>query len=182
MNKVQAIQALRIWDAEGKYVFTTADLRKLFPADKMKAFKEGLGRLVKAGLLVHACRGVYVNPYAQSDKGYTIELIAKALRRGEFNYVTLESMLAEYGVISQIPVDMLTVMTTGREGLYHTPYGSIEFTHTKRATADILDSIFTLPERPLRVATREAAWRDMKRVGRNISMVDLGVINGERKF
>ncbi len=33
---------------------------------------------------------------------------------GEYNYVSLESMLSEYGLISQIPIDRLTVMTTGR--------------------------------------------------------------------
>lgn len=179
MNKVEAIQVLRTWDRQGKYVFTHADLRKLFPGDKPKAFTEGLGRLVKAELLVRACRGVYVNPYALSQDGYTIEHIAKALRRGEFNYVTLESMLAEYGVISQIPIDRLTVMTTGREGIYHTPYGTIEFTHTQRSTVDIVESIHTVPHRPLRVASQTVAWRDLKRVGRNINMVDQGVLNGE---
>lgn len=179
MNKIEGLQVLRTWDNQGKYVFTYADLRKLFIYEKVKTFTEGLARLVKVGFLIHACRGIYVYAYSQSDKGYTVELIAKALRRGEFNYVTLESMLAEYGAISQIPVDRLTVMTTGREGLYHTPYGTIEFTHTKRTTADILENILTLPHRPLRVATQAAAWRDLKRVGRNIGMVDLGVINGK---
>ncbi len=102
MNKVQAIQIFRNWDKQNKYVFTHSDLRKLFVKDKPKAFTEGLNRMVKAGLLVRACRGVYVNPYAISQDGYTIEHIAKALRRGEFNYVSLESMLVEYGAISQI--------------------------------------------------------------------------------
>ncbi len=41
----------------------------------------------------------------------------------------LESALSEYGVISQIPIDRLTIMTTGRKGHYKTPYGTIEFTH-----------------------------------------------------
>lgn len=179
MNKMQAVQVLRLWDLQHKYVFTHADLRKLFAEDKPKAFNEGLGRLVKAGLLIRACRGVYVNPYALSQDGYTIEHIAKALRRGEFNYVSLESILVECGAISQMLIDRLTVMTTGREGIYPTPYGTIEFTHTRRSTADILNSIHTVPYRPLRVATKETAWRDLKRVGRNISMVNTEVLHGE---
>jgi len=47
--------------------------------------------------------------------------------------------LSEYGVISQIPLDRLTVMTTGRKGIYKTIYGTIEFTHTKRSVENILD-------------------------------------------
>ncbi len=179
MNTLQAIETLRRWDRQHRYVFTHADLRKLFPQDKTEAFNEGLSRLVKTGLLVRACRGVYVNPYAVSKDAYTLEHIAKALRRGKFNYVSLESMLVEYGAISQMLLDRLTVMTTGREGIYSTPFGTIEFTHTHRSPSDILDNIYTVPNRPLRVASKEIAWRDLKRVGRNINMVDLEVFHGE---
>ncbi len=177
MNKIQLIQALKEWDLQGKYVFTKQDLHKIFPDDKPKALTEGLSRLVKARLLVRACRGVYVNPHALSFDGYVIEHIAKALRRGKYNYVSLESMLLECGAISQILVDRLTVMTTGRAGTYKTPYGIIEFTHTKRAVKDILDGIKTVENRPLRIASKQTAWRDLKRVGRNINMVNVDVIN-----
>ena len=54
------------------------------------------------------------------------------MRRGEYSYISLETMLSEYGAISQVPIDRLTVMTTGRKGEYETPFGVIEFTHTKR--------------------------------------------------
>lgn len=179
MTKIELIQTLRDWDQQyHRYVFTYTDLRKLFPQDKPKAFMEGLRRLVKAGLLVRACRGVYVNPYALSKDSYTIEHIARALRRGEFNYVSLESMLTEYGVISQILLDRLTIMTTGREGIYHTPFGTIEFTHTQRTITDILNNIHTVSNRPLRIASKAAAWRDLKRVGRNTDMVSKGELNG----
>jgi len=108
---------------------------------------------------------------ARSMDSHTVERIAVALRRGEYNYISLESALSEYGAISQIPVDRLTVMTTGRKGLYRTPWGTIEFTHTKRATSNIIASICNVG-RPLRLATPMAAWRDLKRVGRNTHLVD----------
>jgi len=152
-------------------VFTKRDLSKLFLKDSPKTFTEGLNRLVYDGLLVRPCRGIYVNSHAHSFDGYVIERIAKALRRGEYNYVSLESMLSEYGVISQIPIDRLTVMTTGRKGLFNTHYGVIEFTHTKKSVSDILSFIQRIDGRPLRVATKEAAWKDLKHVGRNIQMV-----------
>jgi hypothetical protein len=177
MNRLEAINLLRLWDQQGRFVFTSADLRKLFAGEKAKTFSEGLARLVKAGVLIRVARGVYLNPHAQSKDAYTVEHIAKALRRGQFNYVSLESALSQYGAISQIPVDRLTIMTTGREGVYNTPYGTIEFTHTSRGLSDILEGIQVIPEHPLKLATKEAAWRDLKRVGRNTNMVDTEVLN-----
>lgn len=177
MNRLEAIHLLRAWDKQGKYVFTKHELHKLFPKDKPKTLIEGINRLVKDKLLIRAVKGIYVNPYATSFDGYTIEHIAKALRAGEYNYVSLESILSEYGVISQIPMDRITVMTTGREGLIKTAYGVIEFTHTKRPKADIIKNIITVKNRPLRIATKQAAWRDLKRVGRNTDMVDMNELN-----
>lgn len=180
MRNLQAIQILREWDKKGKFVFTKNELRKLFYKDKDKAFSEGLLRLVKDNILERACRGVYVNPNASSMNGYTIEHIAKALRQGAYNYVSLESILSEYGVISQIPIDRLTIMTTGREGIYRTHYGVIEYTHTKRPISDIINSIQKIEKRPLRIATKHAAWRDLKRVGRNIHLVNSEELNDNR--
>ena len=172
MKKISAIKALREWDKQGKYVFLKHDFTKLFPDDNPKALSEGLNRLVKANLLQRACRNVYVNTEAKSFDSSTIERIAKSLRRGEYNYVSLESMLSEYGIISQIPIDRLTVMTTGRKGTYTTPYGTIEFTHTKRSQENIINNTIVSGERPLRIATKKTAWRDLKRVGRNINLVN----------
>lgn len=179
MKKIEAIQILREFDKRGKYVFIKRDMVKLFPRDSVKALDEGLNRLVKVGLIKRATRGVYINANAQCADSYTIEHIAKALRRNAYNYVSLESALSEYGVISQVPLDRLTVMTTGREGIYKTQYGVIEFTHTKRSTINILDHIQTITGRPLRIATRETALRDLKRVGRNLHLLQQGAINDE---
>lgn len=177
MNKTQAIQILREWDERGKYVFTKHELSKVFSQDSSKTLTEGLNRLVKSAILSRACRGIYVNVYASCRDAYTIEHIAKALRPGDYNYVSLESILSEYGVISQIPIDRLTVMTTGREGTHVTSFGVIEYTHTKRSFIDVVNSIITVQGRPLRIASKEAAWRDLKRVGRNTNLVDLGKLN-----
>lgn len=172
MNRMDALQQLAAWDDRGRHVFTRRDLTKLFLQDNAKTLAEGLARLVRTGVLVRACRGIYVNPRARSLDSRVIERIASALRPGAYNYVSLESLLSESGAISQIPLDRLTVMTTGRKGVYKTPYGVIEFTHTKRPIADVLKSIRQVPGRPLRLASPSIAWRDLKRVGRNVSMVD----------
>lgn len=173
MNKEHAINVLREQDRQGKYIFTNRDLSKLFPEDSFKTFNEGLKRLVKSGILKRACRDVYVNEDARQFDSYTIEHIVKTLRRGEYNYISLESILSEYGVISQIPIDRITIMTTGRKGIYKTAYGVIEFTHTKRTVKDILNNTIKINERPLRIATKQAALRDLKRVGRNMNLVNM---------
>ena len=82
-------------------------------------------------------------------------------------------MLSEYGVISQVPVRRITLMTTGATGVYDTPYGTIEFTHTKRRPAEIIKRTIVAKDRPLRLATKEAAVKDLVRSGRNVNMMDL---------
>ncbi len=176
MDSLTAQQVFRTWDRQGRYVFLHRDLAKLFPDDSPKTLQEGINRLVKQGVLVRASRGVYVNPHARSLDAYTLERVAAALRRGEYNYVSLESALSEYGAISQVPMDRLTVMTTGRRGTCRTPFGTIEFTHTKRPVRDLLARMTDIG-RPLRFATPDAAWADLKRVGRNVHLVDTEALN-----
>ena len=109
----------------------------------------------------------------QTERHFGAKKRAGAARRpGHLSYVSLESILSEYGVISQIPISRLTVMTMGASGLVATPYGAIEFTHTKRGVAEILKRTLADKGRPLRIATKRAAVRDLLRVGRNANMVN----------
>jgi predicted transcriptional regulator of viral defense system len=176
MDKETAINRFSDWDVRGRYVFTLRDLAHLFPEDAPKTLKEGVARLVRAGLLQRVCRGVYLYPYGGRRDAHTVERIARALRRGHYSYVSNESALSEYGAISQVPVDRLTLMTTGRRGVYNTPYGVIEFTHTARSVRDVLAATREVG-RPLRLATPQTAWRDLKRVGRNTHLVNEDAIN-----
>ncbi len=174
MNQTQAIHALRQLDSMGRYVFSRQNLRTVFPSDSEKTFTEGLGRMVRAGILQRAARGVYVNEGAKSRDGWTIERVALALRPADLSYVSLESALSEYGIISQIPVGRITLMTTGRSGVFETPYGTIEFVHTDRSPARIRENTIEGDgRRPLRVARAQAALQDLRRVGRNLHLVDL---------
>lgn len=171
MKQSEAILRLNEWDLEGRYIFQHRDLKKIFHEDTERNLNETLKRLVKNQILERVARGIYLYTLSKDRfSANTLEIIAKTLRRGEYSYVSLESALSEYGVISQIPVDRLTVMTTGRKGEYKTRYGVIEFTHTKKSVPDIVDSIRRVG-RPLRVATEETAIRDLKRVGRNVHLI-----------
>lgn len=171
MKKTEAIKKFLDYDKRGRYVFTNSDLAKIFHQDNARTLRAGIKRLVDDEFLTRIINGVYLFSLAQSKGSDTLEQIAKTIRRGEYNYVSLESALSDFGAISQIPVDRLTVMTTGRSAEYKSPFGTIEFTHTKRAPTDILTNT-SLVGRPLRLASKQAAYRDLKRVGRNTHLVN----------
>lgn len=172
MKRSELTNVLYALDKRGVYAIARPQLAKYFPSDNPKAFAEGLNRMVREGLLVRAAKGVFVNPRAHSFDSRAIEHIARCLRPGHYSYVSLESALSEYGVISQIPMDRVTIMTTGRSGVIKTPYGVIEFTHTKQDMSTILDSTVWQEGRPLRIATKQAAYRDLKHARRNLHLVD----------
>jgi len=154
-------------------VLSRHQLHKIFDLEHPEAFAATLKRLVAAGTLQSVTRGIYHVPDVVPWTGYELERTAALLRYGEFNYVSLESALSQCGAISQQMVDYVTVMTTGRSGLFKTFFGCIEFTHTKRPLSALFEATVVVSGRPLRVARPLAALRDLKRVGRNVNMVDL---------
>jgi len=174
MNRNELMYKLVYMDLLGKFVFTMGDIKLWFNEEPEKTVKAALKRHIHANILHSPCRGIYIYPQAKSADSYILEHIAKALRRGEYSYVSLESALSEAGVISQIPLDTLTIMTTGRSQTYNTSYGTIEFTHTKKAISNILSGVYSVAKRPLRVATVETALQDLKRTKRNTDLIDLG--------
>lgn len=171
MTKIELIRKLSELDRRAIHVLARRDIEKLFPDEGEKAMEKSLQRMVSDGLLQRVAKGLYANPAASSRNRWLVEEIAKALRPGCLSYVSLESILSEYGAISQIPMSRITVMTTGRSGIHDTPFGTIEFTHTKRARSEILGRTLAAKGRPLRIATRSAAVRDLLRVGRNVNML-----------
>lgn len=171
MKKINLIRGLAALDRHGVYVLTKSDIEKMFPDEQEKAMEKSLQRMVADGLLVRVVKGIYLNPAASSKNSWVVEHIAQCLRPGHFSYVSLESMLSEYGVISQVPLSRITVMTTGAKGTYHTSYGTIEFTHTKRRPMEIIERTVSVDGRPLRIASKDAAIKDLVRVGRNTNMI-----------
>ena len=173
MKHMELINSLTALERLGVYVLTKKDVEKLFPQEGEKSMEKSLQRMVKDGLLIRAARGLYVNALAVARKpSWILEDVAKALRPGNLSYVSLESILSEYGVISQIPLSRITLMTTGAKGVHETPFGTIEFTHTKRTIPDILERTIFIKDRPLRIAKKHAAVTDLLRVGRNTDMID----------
>lgn len=175
MDKLTAINTLDRYSSQGRYVFHLNDLRNMFSDESERALKSSLKRLLDANILTRAAQGVYVYNRASKDS-YILEHIVKTIRRGEYNYVSLESALSQYGVISQIPIDRLTVMTTGRAGEFKTPWGVIELTHTERSVSDILNGTVETKS-PIKFAKKDTALRDLRRVGRNTHLINPQELN-----
>ena len=172
MKKVEFIHKLAELDRKGVYVLSKRDIEQMFPEEDVKALEKSLQRLVVDKLLLRVAKGVYLNPYASSKNSRAIEQVAKALRPDSFSYISLESILSEYGVISQIPMSRITIMTTGAKGVFETPLGTIDFTHTKRSPDSLIGRTLHDERRPLRIAKKKAAVQDLYRVGRNTNMIN----------
>lgn len=173
MKQLELLNIFAHLEKYKSFVFSNRDLEMFFPNETKKTLEKSLSRMVKKGLITRAARGVYVNHQgAQRNACNVIEEIALKLRSCDLCYVSLESILSEYGVISQVPLNYLTVMTTGAKGVHKTPYGTIEFTHTSRGYMEALDRSIMIPDRPLRIAKKMVAVQDLRRVGRNVYMMD----------
>jgi len=171
MQHSEAQRILDSWDRQGRYVYSVKDLSLLL-SEKDATLKQTLKRFVESGLLQHVAQGTYLYSYSRHRGPYTIEAIAQSLRRREYNYVSYESALSEYGIISQIPLDRITLATTGRKGEFQTPYGVIEFTHTMRSPLEIIKNTVARPPHLLRIATADFALQNLKDSGRNLNMID----------
>jgi hypothetical protein len=159
-------------DLLGIQVLDSSDLKGLLRENPPGSVKRVVQKALRDQVLQRVARGVFVNLHARSRKSYLIEEIACVLRRGYFNYVSLESVLSEFGVISQIMISRITIMTTGPKGTFRTPYGVIEFTHSARSFDSLVARTLHIEGRPLRIATKRAGVADLLRVSRNTGMID----------
>ena len=172
MRRREAARVLADWDDRGRFVWTFGDLATVFPDESRRSLEASLSRLLDEGLLIRCCRGVYRTARARSFDSFLLQHIAVALRRGHYSYVSLESALSMYGVISQVPIGGLTVMTTGRRGWIDLNGGWLEFVHTERSVVSILDGTADVG-RPLRLARVRTALEDQRHVGRCLDLVDM---------
>ena len=128
-------------------------------------------RLSKYGALTKVSNGLYATEKSKHTEGM-LYMMAAYLRPDEVNYLSNESILCNLSIISQQMLDRITVMTTGRSGTFNTPFGVVEFTHTKRDPSSILNDTSKSNDMPIRTANKHVAVRDLKRIGRNINMID----------
>lgn len=99
---------------------------KLLTSLNDHALRIALSRLTKNNTIKRVCRGFYANPLNPP----TVEEISAQIYQP--SYISLESALASYGVLSQIP-RVLTCVTTQLPRVFKTGFGVIEYRQVKGA-------------------------------------------------
>jgi hypothetical protein len=136
------------------------------------AFTKFLADCVKKGILRRVATGIFVSTITPADPVTALYKVAKKLRGNVLSYISLESQLSHTGDISQILMDRLTVMTKGRSGTFTTPYGVIEFTHTKQPVHKIMPNLYIDHEVGMYLAKTEQAIFDLKSCHRNLHLLE----------
>lgn len=169
----QLAQVLESLANDEHHLFTLSDLQGALPGSTPGAFRALVSRAEKTGLLRRVCRGLYLYPKVHYSRGLLLFHAAARLRAGEFNYISLESALSEAGVISQIPLNWITLMSSGRSQIIACgDFGTIEFIHTRKRAADLAGQLSYDPRCHLWRATVALAIKDMKAAKRSLELID----------
>jgi hypothetical protein len=163
---------------EKHYLFTSQNLRSLFRNLSDTAFKTLLSRAARSDLLIRVCRGVYLFKQALPSDGLLLFHIAAILRANEFNYISLETVLSDSGIISQIPTNSISIISSGRSSIISCgEFGTIEFVHTTQKPADLIKELNYDNNCGLWRANISLALRGMKQTRRNCDLINWDMAN-----
>jgi hypothetical protein len=163
---------------EDHYLFTLSDLRAVLPTISPGAFKVLLSRAEKSGLFQRVCRSLYLYPKVNYPLGLLLFHAAARLRADAFNYISLETALSDSGVISQVPINWITLMSSGRSSAIRCgDWGTIEFVHTTQRPADLQLQLQYDQRCHLWRAPVALALRDMKAAKRHLDLIDWSAVN-----
>lgn len=111
-KRISDIELLQLLKSLNKSYFTVADLEKILKMERDVLYVT-LNRLTKSGVLIRLKRGVY-QPEFQS-----LELEKTANELYYPSYLSFESALSRYGILSQIPYSLTfaTTRTTKKQSL-----------------------------------------------------------------
>lgn len=163
------------------YLFTPHDLRVLAPDLSDSAYRTLLCRSVQAGHLARVCRGLYLYEPVAPPSGLELFHMAARLRAGAFNYISLETVLSEAGVIAQVPINRISVMSSGRSNNIRCGrWGAIEFIHTLRRPEQLAGQLRYDARSRLWWAGVPLAMRDMRVTRRDQDLIDLVEVHDKR--
>lgn len=174
----QLTQFLRNTADPDHYLFALRDLESVIPGLSSAALKALAARAEKNGLLRRVCRGLYIYPAVQYPAGLVLFHAAARLRAHEFNYISLETVLSDAGVISQIPMNWVTLMSSGRSHIIDCgAFGHVEFIHTKKSADSVESQIHYDVRCRLWRASVSLALRDMVSTRRNTELINWEAAN-----
>lgn len=163
---------------EDNYIFSVDSFNALFPKLNKFALLALLSRASKQGLLIRLCKAYYLYPKVKYQRGCELYNLAVCLRKNYFCYLSLESVLSEAGIISQIPLNTITLMTNGRRGKINCgKFGTIEFIHTKKSIDDIINQLTYDIKCKIWKASPQLAYQDMIDTRRPLDLIDEDILN-----
>ena len=163
--------------ADGEhYLFTSSDIEAALPGRRGLAVL--LCRAQKSGVLKRVCRGIYLYPRVDYPRGMVLFHAAARLRASGFNYISLETALSDSGVISQVPINWITLMSSGRSQVVDCgDFGRIEYVHTAQLPGELTEELTYDLERRLWRASARLALRDMRATRRTRDLVNPEVVH-----
>lgn len=172
------MQSLAALASPERYLFVPDDLRALLPKLSASAFKTLLSRAVKQGYLARVCRGLYLYRQVAMPSGLLLFHAAARLRADGLNYLSLETVLSDAGVISQVPMNMIFVMSSGRSSVISCGrWGTIAFVHTRQQANDLVGHLHYDVQCHLWRASVSQALRDMHATHRSLDLIDGSVVH-----
>ena len=163
---------------EDHYLFSSSDLRSLLPELSNESFKVLLSRAVQSGYLTRICRSIYLYKKAIKNDGLLLFHTASSLRSDKFNYISLETVLSDSGVISQVPINCISIISSGRSSKISCgAFGTIEFVHTGRRPDEIMCHLSYDAKCGMWRASVSLALQDMKTTHRNCDLIDWDIAN-----
>ncbi|MEK7790809.1 MAG: hypothetical protein AAB309_04200 [Deltaproteobacteria bacterium] len=98
---------------------------KLLTHSKAISLRINLSRLSKQNIIARICRNYYANPFNLP----TLDEISSQIQQP--NYISLESALSRFGILSQMP-HVLTCVTLGSPYKLQTSFGTISYQHIQK--------------------------------------------------
>jgi predicted transcriptional regulator of viral defense system len=169
--KVFAETLMQLADRE-HYLFSLRDLHALLPELSYNSFKTLVSRVARTGPLRRLCRNLYIFERVDYPRDRVLFHAAARLRAECFNYLSLETVLSDDGLISQIPFSWITIMSSGRSGTIECDgFGTIEFIHTSKKPERLASELTWDKECRLWRASVRLALADMRSTKRPIDLV-----------
>ena len=153
--------------------------RAIFPQVSNATFRALLSKAAAFKLITRICKGIYLyRPAYTTPDGCLLFHVATLLRADKFNYISLETALSQYSIIPKNNDNWISIMSSGGSNKISCgDFGTIEFIHTKQKPSDIKAHLFYHKERGLWQADVILAIRDMKRIRKNLDLIDWHKVN-----
>lgn len=170
MNRKNLLAACKALATNGVWCIPENTISAALGYPETACLRVAMSRHVKAGIIEKLAPKLYLNPFC-AVPAFAVYRLAKFLRKNENFYLSLESILSEASVISQIPSGIIFV-TTGPSYVFDTMLGSIHFVHTDESPEKWKGKLTYNPHRQIWEASEEKALEDLRRYGKNLHMVN----------